>query len=88
MFDNLPEEDKKVADALFQLTLNSFEFSKSDNPILKKLGKDLEVLLNEYNEQSNKIKEIIDYINIDDDIFNCCDMVDVNGIEILKILRK
>lgn len=35
----------------------------------------------------NRIKKAIDYIGIDDDILETCEMVDVNGIELLKILK-
>ena len=33
------------------------------------------------------IKEAIEYIGIDENITNSCDMFDVNGIELYKILK-
>ena len=33
------------------------------------------------------INKAIDYIGIDKELEECCEMIDVNGIELLKILR-
>lgn len=39
-------------------------------------------------EKEEKIKKIIDYIGIDKETEECCEMFDVNGIEILKIVKE
>ena len=63
------------------------KFIRDDKEKICKLHK----LYYEANENcikyENRIKKAIDYIGIDDDILKTCGMVDVNGIELLKILK-
>lgn len=54
---NLSEEEKKIADAIFSLTLNAFDFQKSEKEIVKQLGNNIEILLNEYRKNKDIINK-------------------------------
>ena len=58
----------------------------------KELKKDdlvdiVNIIISAYKKEKEKIKKAIEYIGIDDELKKCCDVFDVNGIEILKILE-
>ena len=72
-------------------SLNLIETLIAENKELKEEKEKLGKLYYEANENcikyENRIKKAIDYIAIDDDILETCGMFDVNGIELLKILK-
>ena len=47
----------------------------------------LQILLNLIEKQQTKIDKAIEYIGIDEELEKCCDMYDVNGIDLLRILK-
>ena len=91
----MQEEIERLKEEYMILQNASDEVEEEKDKEIERLNNDIKELLKENSNkekviiaQDNIIKEVREYIGIDENIKKSCDIYDVNGIDILEILDK